>query len=222
MQSIGILYDILFAVVLIAAAVRGHKCGLVSGLIGLAGSAAGIVGGVYATRSWAPALYADYVGVHIGETVAAALEKTGGDLTKAIESVSFLPEEARRTLSSLLTGAADSAVPQIVSALEPVFLPLIQAVLFFAVWVLVRALARFLSHLLRGVNAVPLLGGMNRLLGLAFGVVSGLLNCWVLSIVLWAAANLTGGRLSLLTIGALNQSTVYSLLLKLNPFLTHY
>jgi hypothetical protein len=49
-----------------------------------------------------------------------------------------------------------------------------------------------------------------------------LLNCWIWSILLWVAANLTGGKLEFLTTATLNRSVIYGLLANLNPFLTRY
>ena len=72
-------------------------------------------------------------------------------------------------------------MPQVVNALEPLFLPVIQAVVFLSVWIVVRVLCRMLGRVLRGINAIPLIGGLNRILGFAFGFVSGLLNCWIWS-----------------------------------------
>ena len=112
--------------------------------------------------------------------------------------------------------------PQVVNALEPLFLPVIQAVVFLSVWIVVRVLCRMLGRVLRGINAIPLIGGLNRILGFAFGFVSGLLNCWIWSILLWVAANLTGGKLEFLTTATLNRSVIYGLLANLNPFLTRY
>ena len=112
--------------------------------------------------------------------------------------------------------------PQVVNALEPLFLPVIQAVVFLSVWIVVRVLCRMLGRVLRGINAIPLIGGLNRILGFAFGFVSGLLNCWFWSILLWVAANLTGGKLEFLTTATLNRSVIYGLLANLNPFLTRY
>ena len=113
-------------------------------------------------------------------------------------------------------------MPQVVNALEPLFLPVIQAVVFLSVWIVVRVLCRMLGRVLRGINSIPLIGGLNRILGFAFGFVSGLLNCWIWSILLWVAANLTGGKLEFLTTATLNRSVIYGLLANLNPFLTRY
>lgn len=188
----------------------------------LIGSVAGIIGGTYGTRVWAGGIYDKYVASHVTDVVADTLEKTGGDLAQAIHALTFLPQSIQQKLIDTVSAASSNAVPQVVNALEPLFLPVIQAVVFLSVWIVVRVLCRMLGRVLRGINAIPLIGGLNRILGFAFGFVSGLLNCWIWSILLWVAANLTGGKLEFLTTATLNRSVIYGLLANLNPFLTRY
>lgn len=222
MEYIGIVYDVIFLLLVLGAAEVGRRRGFASGVIGLVGSVAGIIGGTYGTRVWAGGIYDSYVASHIEDVVSATLEKTGGDLTQAIYSLNFLPQSVQQKLIDTVNTASSNVVQQVVNMLEPVLLPVIQAIVFFVIWVLVRVVCRMLGRVMRGINAIPLIGGMNRMLGFAFGFVSGLLNCWVLSIILWAAANLTGGKLDFLTTATLNRSVLYGLLQNLNPFLTHY
>ena len=206
----------------LGAAEAGRRRGFASGLVSLIGSVAGIIGGTYGTRVWAGGIYDKYVAGHVTDVVADTLEKTGGDLAQAIHALTFLPQSIQQKLIDTVSAASSNAVPQVVNALEPLFLPVIQAVVFLSVWIVVRVLCRMLGRVLRGINAIPLIGGLNRILGFAFGFVSGLLNCWIWSILLWVAANLTGGKLEFLTTATLNRSVIYGLLANLNPFLTRY
>ena len=211
-QYIGIVYDVIFLLLVLGAAEAGRRRGFASGLVSLIGSVAGIIGGIYDK----------YVASHVTDVVADTLEKTGGDLAQAIHALTFLPQSIQQKLIDTVSAASSNAVPQVVNALEPLFLPVIQAVVFLSVWIVVRVLCRMLGRVLRGINAIPLIGGLNRILGFAFGFVSGLLNCWIWSILLWVAANLTGGKLEFLTTATLNRSVIYGLLANLNPFLTRY
>ena len=211
-QYIGIVYDVIFLLLVLGAAETGRRRGFASGLVSLIGSVAGIIGGTYDK----------YVASHVTDVVADTLEKTGGDLAQAIHALTFLPQSIQQKLIDTVSAASSNAVPQVVNALEPLFLPVIQAVVFLSVWIVVRVLCRMLGRVLRGINAIPLIGGLNRILGFAFGFVSGLLNCWIWSILLWVAANLTGGKLEFLTTATLNRSVIYGLLANLNPFLTRY
>ena len=208
-QYIGIVYDVIFLLLVLGAAEAGRRRGFASGLVSLIGSVAGIIGGTYGTRVWAGGIYDKYVASHVTDVVA-------------IHALTFLPQSIQQKLIDTVSAASSNAVPQVVNALEPLFLPVIQAVVFLSVWIVVRVLCRMLGRVLRGINAIPLIGGLNRILGFAFGFVSGLLNCWIWSILLWVAANLTGGKLEFLTTATLNRSVIYGLLANLNPFLTRY
>ena len=111
---------------------------------------------------------------------------------------------------------------KLTALLEPLFLPLVQVVLFVLLCLVVRWVFALLVRLLRGVNALPLLGGANRLLGLCLGLVTGALDCWLVALALGFAAGITAGKLDWLTPAALQQSIGYSFFGAFNPFLVHY
>ncbi len=127
----------------------------------------GSVGGHYRRHLRYPRLaggiYDKYVASHVTDVVADTLEKTGGDLAQAIHALTFLPQSIQQKLIDTVSAASSNAVPQVVNALEPLFLPVIQAVVFLSVWIVVRVLCRMLGRVLRGINAIPLIGGLNRI-----------------------------------------------------------
>lgn len=218
----GLLYDILFIVVLMLAASTGWRRGFVSSLMLLVGSVAGILGGVWVSRAIGPVIYSEYVGATIAEKVSAALAESGGDAAAAVQSLTFLPESIRQTLVNTMTEITGEATPHVIEVLEPIVLPLIQVILFLVVCMVVRWLFRALAWALRGCNSIPLVGGLNRLLGLAMGFLSGALNCWLLSLGLWLLGMLTNGEVEILRSSVLGQSFIYSLLSGLNPFTVYY
>ena len=218
----GLLYDILFAVVLILTAVYGWKRGFLSSLMLLAGGVVGIFGAVWAAQTFGPVLYDHYVGAAIAEKVSAALAENGGDVANAVQALTFLPETIRDALLGTMSEITGEATPHVVEVLEPIVLPLIQVILFLVVCVVIRWLFRALAWAMRGCNAIPLVGSLNRLLGLILGVVSGALNCWLLSLGLWLLSMLTSGQVEFLRSAVLGQSAIYSLLSGLNPFTVYY
>ena len=118
---------------------------------------------------------------------------------------------------------AGAQLPEKINALlEPLFLPLVQALLFVLLCMIVRWVFALLVRLLRGVNLIPLVGGANRLLGLVLGLVTGAFDCWLLALLLWFAASITTGQIDWLTTGVLQRSVGYSLFGAFNPFLLHY
>ncbi len=177
---------------------------------------------VWASRTLAPPLYEQFLSGSITQRVETAVQQSGGDLAAAVQGMDFLPDTVQQALADLLQNAGGTLPEQVTEALEPLLLPFVQAVLFIVCCMVVRWVFRLLVGLLRHVNGVPLLGGVNRLLGLALGLVTGALDCWLFALLLWFVASVTAGQLEFLTYGVLNQSVGYSLFGAFNPFLTHY
>lgn len=218
----GLLYDILFAAVLIFAAAYGWKRGFISSLILLVGAVVAVLGAVWVAHTFAPGIYDNYVGNAIAERVSDTLAANGGDAVAAVQGMDFLPESIRAGLVTALTELSGEAAPQVAVVLEPIILPLIQVILFLVACIVIRWVFRILAGTMRGFNSLPLVGGLNKGLGLVLGAVSGALNCWLLSMVLWLLSMLTGDGIEFLRSTVLGQSAIYSLLSGFNPFVIHY
>ena len=167
-----------------------------------------------AVKSWQKGFLAG-----LTELIGAVL---GGDIAAAVQGLDFLPESIRAALAAGLQTAGDQLPEKINALLEPLFLPLVQALLFVLLCMIVRWVFALLVRLLRGVNLIPLVGGANRLLGLVLGLVTGAFDCWLLALLLWFAASITTGQIDWLTTGVLQRSVGYSLFGAFNPFLLHY
>lgn len=218
----GFLYDLLFIVVLILTSAAGWRRGFLSSLMLFIGGLVGIFGAVWAARALGPVIYNDYVGVTIAQKVSAALTETGGDAAAAVQGLTFLPETIRNALVGTMNEITGEATPRVVEVLEPIVLPLIQVIIFLVVCVLVRWLFRALAWTMRGCNSIPLVGSLNRLLGLVLGAVTGVINCWLVSLALWLFSMLSNGQIEFLTTAALGKSAIYGLLAGLNPFTIYY
>ena len=104
-QYIGIVYDVIFLLLVLGAAEAGRRRGFASGLVSFIGSVAGIIGGTYGTRVWAGGIYDKYVASHVTDVVADTLEKTGGDLAQAIHALTFLPQSIQQKLIDTVSAA---------------------------------------------------------------------------------------------------------------------
>lgn len=216
------IYDLIFLAVFAFAAVASWQKGFLASLTELIGAVLGVGIAVWASRTLAPPIYDQFVSGSVSEKVETALAQSGGDLAAAVQGMDFLPETVRETLAQLVQGAGNTLPDQITTALEPVVLPFVQVLLFVVLCMVVRWVFRLLVGLLRHVNGIPLLGGVNRLFGLAMGLVTGALDCWLLALLLWFVASVTAGSLEFLTLNVLNQSVGYGIFGAFNPFLTHY
>lgn len=216
------IYDLIFLAVFAFAAVASWQKGFLASLTELIGAVLGVGIAVWASRTLAPPIYDQFVSGSVSEKVETALAQSGGDLAAAVQGMDFLPETVRETLAQLVQGAGNTLPDQITTALEPVVLPFVQVLLFVVLCMVVRWVFRLLVGLLRHVNGIPLLGGVNRLFGLAMGLVTGALDCWLLALLLWFITCVTAGSLEFLTLNVLDQSVGYGIFGAFNPFLTHY
>ncbi|MGN0684593.1 CvpA family protein [Subdoligranulum variabile] len=216
------IYDLIFLAVFAFAAVASWQKGFLASLTELIGAVLGVGIAVWASRTLAPPIYDQFVSGSVSEKVETALAQSGGDLAAAVQGMDFLPETVRETLAQLVQDAGNTLPDQITTALEPVVLPFVQVLLFVVLCMVVRWVFRLLVGLLRHVNGIPLLGGVNRLFGLAMGLVTGALDCWLLALLLWFIASVTAGSLEFLTLNVLDQSVGYGIFGAFNPFLTHY
>lgn len=216
------IYDLVFLIVFAFAAVASWRKGFLASLTELIGAVVGVGVAVWASRSLSVPIYEQFVSGSVSEKVESAVAQSGGDLAAAVQAMDFLPDTVRDTLAQLVQGAGNALPEQITTALEPILLPFVQVLLFVVLCMVVRWVFRLLVGLLRHVNGVPLLGGVNRLLGLVLGLMTGALDCWLLALLLWFAASVTAGSLEFLTLSVLNQSIGYSFFGAFNPFLVHY
>lgn len=220
--SPSFIYDLLFLAVFSFAAVKSWQKGFLAGLTELIGAVLGVGVSVWGSRTLAPGIYEKFLSDTVTEKVETAVAQSGGDIAAAVQGLDFLPDSLRTTLTEAIQTAGGQLPEKVTSLLEPVILPLVQVVLFVLLCVVVRWAFGLLIAVLRGINGVPLVGGVNQVLGLVLGLCTGALDCWLLALVLWFAASVTAGSLDWLNTAVLQRSIGYSFFGAFNPFLTHY
>lgn len=220
--SPSFIYDLLFLAVFSFAAVKSWQKGFLAGLAELIGAVFGVGVAVWGSRTLAPGIYEKFLSGTVTEKVETAVAQSGGDIAAAVQGLDFLPDSLRTTLTEVIQTAGGQLPEKVTSLLEPVILPLVQVVLFVLLCVVVRWAFGLLIAVLRGINGVPLVGGVNQVLGLVLGLCTGALDCWLLALVLWFAASVTAGSLDWLNTAVLQRSIGYSFFGAFNPFLTHY
>ena len=216
------IYDLLFVIVFVFAAVSSWRKGFLASLAELVGTvvAAGVA--IFASHTLAGPVYEPFLSGSVSAKVESAVAQSGGDLAAAVQGMEFLPATVRETLSTMVQGAGSVLPEQITTALQPILLPFVQVLLFVVLCLVLRWIFRLVVGLLCHVNSVPLVGGINRALGLVLGLGVGALDCWVLAMLLWFLASVTLGTVDFLTMGILKQSVGYGIFSAYNPFLTHY
>ncbi len=223
----AILIDLILVAVLAATMLRYAKKGFVAGLIGLVGSLVSLALAWFVSGSVSPAVFEKLFRSGLTERMAEALREQGeGGLTVILDGLSgflpqrFLDEIAGRAAELFHSGAPDLAQRVVEELVAPLVVPLITVVLFFATFVLCRVLVALLVASLTNLNKIPVIGGVNRLLGIAVGFVAGLVHMLLGLCLLWAVVVITNGTLPGLNDAALSGSVLYRLFSAYNPFFT--
>ena len=206
-QNISLVYDLLFLIVFAVVAVCSWHKGFLASLAELIGAVFGVGIAVWASQTAAPQIYEKFLSASVANRVELALRESNGNIAEALQGISFLPESMQQSLLNLLNDAGSDVPAKIAEALQPLILPFVQVLLFVVLCVLVR-----------WFNGVPLLGSVNRLLGLVLGLANGAVDCWLLALALWFLVGVTGGKLSWLNGYILSQSVGYGIFGSINPF----
>ena len=218
-QNISLVYDLLFLMIFAVVAVRSWHKGFLASLAELIGAVFGVGIAVWASQTAAPQIYDKFLSASVADRVEQAVQQYNGNIAEALQSISFLPESVQQSLVNLLNDAGADVPAKIAEALQPLILPFVQVLLFVVLCMVVRWVFRLLVGVLRWFNGVPLLGGVNRLLGLVLGLANGAVDCWLLALALWFLVGVTGGKLSWLNGYVLSQSVGYGIFGSINPFM---
>lgn len=143
-----------------------------------------------------------YVGV-IGQTIPAVFGKpadsiSGGDVT------------ALRSLVLTMINTSESVKNSIMDhMIRPLFTLAVQTAAFIVIFAAVYAVIAIIANALKVVNRIPVVGPVNRLLGCAAGLVSGLLSIAVICIVVRLMVSLTDGSVIFLNDDTIAQTVLF-------------
>ena len=196
MQMPYILYDVAIAVVLLVFFLRGRSKGLILSLCGLLAVFVALVGAKMTSEALAPkaaqALQPHFASV-IEEQLQVNLdgkldqllqpgEGTGSAIVDLLSTLGFY-DEISSAIRDSVNGQAAQTVTDVAVSLATAVAEVVAGVLVFAVAFLLISVAWFLlSRALDLAARLPVLHGMNRLLGGLFGLLKGAL---VLFLAAW-------------------------------------
>ena len=224
------LFDMMCTAVWLGLAVHYARKGLLAALVQIVGSLFSLIGAQQAAAWGSGAPFDRFLAGSFRERIAVSLSAGGAvDLAAIAERYAgFLPEPIRRqvvaaceqALAGLLTDnvlvMADTIVQEVI---RPLLTPVFSVVLFFLCFAALRMVISLLVTVLGLVNRLPVLGAVNRGLGLAAGVAAGLADVFLLLCVVWALIVITGGNLPALNEQLLGGSIYYQTFSRINPFL---
>ncbi len=225
------LFDIICTAVWIGLAIHYARKGMLAAVVQIGGNLLSLVG-AHSLAAWGSgALFDRFFAGSFRERIIANLSAGGAvDLNLIAQRYAgFLPESFRqqvveacqRALDGLLTDNAVVIADTIVQdVIRPLLTPVFSVVLFFLCFAALRMLISMLVTVLGLVNHLPVVGTVNRTLGILTGAAAGLADVFLLLCVVWALVIITGGNLPFLNDAALGTSVWYQLFNLVNPFVS--
>lgn len=147
-----------------------------------------------------------------------------GAVNKAIE-------EMAQSLPSFMSGIADSLVAEerindiVISILDadsddyaaaitdnvvkPVVLVPMRALIFAILFVIILVVLNILAKLMKGINRIPLIGGVNKFLGAIAGLVQGAIVIFLICIFVQVVIALSGNELIFLNTMTIDESFIF-------------
>ena len=239
----NLIYDLVLGLLLLSILYRSWRQGFIASFIRLAGTAAGFLVASFLSRPMAEKLYDGLLAKKVEAYVADTLLAPDSPLSSALAGLDqagsaalhlvtqFLSERGldfytagdagemgEKFLSGILNGTDPAAtVAQVV--IKPMALTILQTVIFFVILTLAGMVVRAITRVGLGVNHIPLVGGLNRLAGLACGTVYALLLGYVIASALLLLAGLGQNQWDWLNSGILRDTVLIRGLLSLRTWL---
>ena len=239
----NLIYDLVLGLLLLSILYRSWRQGFIASFIRLAGTAAGFLVASFLSRPMAEKLYDGLLAKKVESYVADTLLAPDSPLSSALAGLDqagsaalhlvtqFLSERGldfytagdagemgEKILSGILNGTDPAAtVAQVV--IKPMALTILQTVIFFVILTLAGMVVRAITRVGLGVNHIPLVGGLNRLAGLACGTVYALLLGYVIASALLLLAGLGQNQWDWLNSGILRDTVLIRGLLSLRTWL---
>lgn len=218
-------FDLILLAILLLVAMRYAGKGFAAALVQFAGNLASLLGASIFSQNIAPVLFTNF----FENNFTTSIEKTLADggqlqLDQLVEKYAgFLPEELQRSITQsaggVLTGNAPELAEQVVNqVIAPLLTPIIAIVVFFVAFALCKVIVGFVVAVLTNFNRIPILGGVNKLLGFAMGLLAGVVDLYLILCAVWAIIVVTGGSIPWLNQQVLGESIGFSLFGQFNPF----
>ena len=235
-NNLALLLDVIVIVIIISLILTARRKGFLSSVVKLIGSLISLAVAMYYCSPLANWVYRVFlekrileaVSDNIGELSAQSLEAFAIGLESTFNS---LPAFIGQLLQSSSAGALENwyeaflysdtisrAAAMTNSVIAPIVISLLKAIVFCVIFGVLSMAVNRLSQVLHTVNAIPVIGGINSLLGGVLGLVQGMLYVFVLAAVVWILISVTGDSLSFITNKIINDSHLFKYFYNAGPW----
>lgn len=217
------IFDLFILVVLVICVIYGSKKGFLTMLTAFIGRIAAFVLALLictAASSW---VYDSFISKSVNESISSNLEElfleeNDTSVTKLVEkSTEDMPDFIHKTAMSYadkltVNGGDVDKIAQTVEdeIVSPIIISALNIVIFIILLTFFMIVVKCLSKVFKGVNDIPLIGELNKLLGALIGVLNALIIVVVSAFVLKGAVLMLGNESKILNDDTINKSIVYS------------
>lgn len=243
----NIVLDLVLGLVLLSILYTSWQRGFIASLIHLVGTAAGFALAAILKSPIAEWGYKTFLEERVENYVSETLLSQGGPLLEALGGLDqagaafqsipdflggilaeqgldfYAAQDAGQMGRDILTRITENgtspaaAITQV--AVKPLVMTILETVIFFVLLFLAGIVVRFIVRVGLGVNRIPVVGGLNRVAGLACGAVYALLVGYVIANGLVLLAGLGKNQWEWLNSGILQKTFLVSRFLELRTYL---
>lgn len=188
----SLIWDLALLALILFVMIRSVGRGFVSSFIHLLGLAAACIVAALLSGKAAAWVYDGFLAERLQTAVSDTLRQKLATFAELLDRI-----DPTDTISA---SAGD--------ALRTVMVAFLTIVAFLIIFLLAMLIVRALAKLTRNVNRVPVVGGVNRVLGGALGAAEAFLLCYLLGLAVTVLITVSENRWSWLNTAVVQQSTI--------------
>lgn len=234
-MTVSNLLDLIFVVIVIIAVIVAWKRGFVQTVLSFVGFIASAAISAYYCGQVAQFFYSKVIEQPLYDSIlkkVLTLVPTGEIINKVENIGAVLPGfveglfnaaaiKTNEQISQTLSGTAEAVARTVCDSIAaPLLLSLLSLVAFFVLFGLMMVIVNILVSVVGKVFDLPILNGINRILGGVVGVLNGVLLCMVAAAILKLFIGLTNNTNELINTGVLETTWFVSYFVDYNPILS--
>lgn len=213
----SIIFDVIVLIVFVGCAIFYGSRGFVASILDLVGNVASIIMAYFAGNHFSVLVFNTWFRKPLIENTLTLIQDAGvGTLEELLPRiVGFLPHSV---IENMITQHKDVVVEAtapvanliVNDVIAPIIIPLLALIIFLIIFLVFRLLLGLLASFFKGLNKAPVLGGLNRALGVAVGLLVAFLYVLIAVSVIWVIDVAYGG--ANIVADVFSDSIVYKLL----------
>ena len=223
----SIIIDLILVFVILIFVIIAYKKGFIASLLDFLGTIIAWIASINLSAFASTWIYqtfikepiTDYVYLKLTESANTTAETLASSIPEFIHSAAITFGIDINNIILNNTGLEfDSAVSSITNGIvEPIITILIRIIVVILLYIIFSFVIKLLSKLFKNINKIPIVGSLNKFLGIIVGLFKGALITMLICFVFYTILGFAGGELFGITKETLNDTYIFSFLNQFNP-----